>query len=109
MGLAKRLYGAMRRKAMSGTGSIVTKSNMKAKATPMKTTAMKVTKAALKAKIEKTTEATEPITVAKKPAVKAATKIATTATTTILWSIAVASAKKKEKDDVEMKKLAKRL
>jgi len=107
--LAKRLYCALRRKAMSGTGSIVTKTNKKAKATPTKATAMKVTKAALKAKIEKTTEATKPIKVAKKPAVKAATKSATAAATPGLWSKAVASAKKKEKDAVEMRKLAKRL
>merc|ERR1712008_482892 len=107
--LAKRLYGAMRRKAMSGTGSIVTKTDKKAKATPMKTTAMKVTKSALKVKIQKTTEAKTTIEVTKKPAVKAATENATAATTTSLWSKAVASAKKKEKDEVEMRKLAKRL
>jgi hypothetical protein len=93
--LAKRLYCAFRRKAMSGTGSIVTKTNKKAKATPTKTTAMKVTKVALKAKNEKTTGATKPIKVAKKPAVKAATKSARAATTPGLWSKAVASAKKK--------------
>eukprot|EP00933_Yihiella_yeosuensis_P084953 TRINITY_DN99712_c0_g1_i1.p1 TRINITY_DN99712_c0_g1~~TRINITY_DN99712_c0_g1_i1.p1 ORF type:complete len:133 (+),score=51.54 TRINITY_DN99712_c0_g1_i1:67-465(+) len=102
--LAKRLYGAIRRKAKPGSESKV--KVMKAQIKKVKTTSMK--KTAMKTEIPKAAGTSKVMKAAKK-SMKTGMKTAMKGSTLGFWGQAVAKAKKKEKDPVEMIKLAKRL